>query len=71
METSTTNTLYEARTNRNMTQAQLADVFGCNVHTISRYETGAREPSLEMAMRLAKYFDMTVETLFNLKEDAK
>ena len=71
METSTTNTLYEARTNRNMTQAQLADVFGCSVHTISRYETGVREPSLEMAMRLAKYFGMTVETLFNLKEDAK
>lgn len=54
------NRLAEQRKKWNMTIQQLADQTGLSPSTISRYETGSREPKLETWMKLANVFDVPV-----------
>ena len=44
--------LKQIRTDRNIQQHELATALQTDVRTISRYETGARCPNIEMALRL-------------------
>ena len=62
-----TNNIKKYRTERHILQSDLAIELNCDKQTISRYETGQREPSLEMALRLAKYFNVSTEELFSLE----
>lgn len=57
-----------ARTEQRLTQAQLAEAVGVSRQTINSIETGRFEPSLDLALKLARYFGMTVEQLFRLDE---
>ena len=45
--------LKELRKSRRLTQAQVSAGINCSVPTYSRYESGARQPSLETLERLA------------------
>lgn len=45
--------LRRARLASGFTQEELADIVGSKAATISRYESGAREPTLEMLYKLA------------------
>jgi len=47
-----------------MTQQQLADEVGVSRQTIVAIEKGNYSPSLELAFRLARLFDTTVEEVF-------
>lgn len=58
-----------ARTDQRLTQAQLAEAVGVSRQTINSIETGRFEPSLELALKLARHFDQPVETLFTLHEE--
>lgn len=49
------NTLKDIRTERNLIQEDLAEATGSCSRTIGRIERGERNPSLEMAIRLAHY----------------
>ncbi len=60
------NNLKEIRINHNLNQADLADGTGSCSRTIGHIERGERNPSLEMALRLAHYFDMNVEDIFKI-----
>lgn len=42
-----------------------------NQNTISRYETGAREPSISELIRIAEYFDVSVDYLLELTDNPK
>lgn len=57
------NRLAEQRKKWNMTIQQLADQTGLSPSTISRYETGSREPKLETWIKLADLFDVPVSYL--------
>lgn len=57
-----------ARLDRRLTQAQLADAVGVSRQTINSIETGRFEPSLSLALKLARHFGQPVETLFALAD---
>lgn len=55
--------LQEIRTQRGLTQKQVADAIGCIPSVYSRYETGVREPSLEILIQLAQFFGVSLDEL--------
>lgn len=63
------NILKDIRVERNLIQEDLAEATGSCSRTIGRIERGERNPSLEMAIRLAHYLDMSVEEIFKLDDD--
>ena len=54
----------EYRENRGMKQAELAELVGVRRETIVNLERGKYNPSLKLAMDIAKVFETTVEELF-------
>ncbi len=52
------------RQRQHLTQAQLADVVGCDPRHISRWEKGERLPSLPWAFRLASALECRIEDLW-------
>ena len=63
------NTLKENRLAINATQLEVANFIGCSKSYYCNLEKGIRNPSLEVAMILAKYFNTTVEELFKLPSE--
>lgn len=60
--------LKEIRQERGLQQDEIAEGVLTDKRTISRYETGVRNPTLEMALRLSAYFHLAVNELFELEE---
>ena len=58
------NLLKVERARRNMTQKELAHIMGVNIATINSIETKVYEPSVLLCLRLALFFNMSVEDLF-------
>lgn len=58
--------LSEVRKDRGLTQKQLADLFAVSVHTISSYERGLTTPDDELKIRLAAFFNVSVDYLMGL-----
>lgn len=56
------------RTMRGLTQAEVAEYLGCTPSVYSRYETGYREPSIDMLIKLANCFDVSLDDLLGRKE---
>ena len=55
--------LKELRKARGISQLKLAMDLNTNQNTISRYETGEREPGIRELIALANYFDVSVDYL--------
>jgi putative transcriptional regulator len=51
-------------------QAALGEVLGVSRQTINSIETGKYDPSLTLAVRLARLFDSTVEEVFDVDRGA-
>ena len=62
------NRIKEFRKNLEMSQGQLAVKSGVSVSTISEVENGTHQPSIEVALRLAKALKAPVEVIFLLLE---
>ena len=60
----------ELRAARSMDQAQLAELVGVRRETIGRLENGQYNPSLKLAMDIAKVFGLTVEEIFSFIEES-
>jgi len=58
----------EHRERLGMTQSQLANAVGVRRETIVHLENGKYNPSLKLAMDIAKLFGTTVEELFQFSE---
>lgn len=58
------NRIAELRAEREWTQADLARRIGVSRQSINAIETGRFDPSLPVAFRLAKLFDLTIEDIF-------
>ena len=64
------NRLEELRKERGIRQEELAAVLEVSRQTIGSLENGRYNPSLKLAMDIAKIFDTTVEELFSFSEDS-
>ena len=53
------------RENKKMTQNDLADILEVSAGTVSKYESGALEPSIESLKRLAELFEISIDELLN------
>ena len=51
-----------------LTQSELADLVGVRRETIVNLERGRYNPSLKLAMDIAKVFHVTVEEIFSYTE---
>ncbi len=56
------------REEADLSQATLAAALGVSRQTINSIENGRYLPSLPLAMALSRYFDSTVEELFDDEE---
>ena len=61
--------LKEYRERDDLKQAELAELVGVRRETIVNLEKGKYNPSLKLAMDIAKVFHTTVEVLFAYTED--
>lgn len=52
------------RAERDMTQAQLADIVGVSRQTINAIEKGKFDPSLPLAFRISRLFHLSIEDIF-------
>ncbi len=64
------NKLRASRDARGLTQADLAEALGVSRQTVISLEQGRYSPSLELALRLARYFGQPLEALFHLDDGA-
>lgn len=62
------NELRVCRARRNISQGELATAVGVSRQTIISIEKGRYDPSLELAFRLANYFEVSIEDLFHYKD---
>lgn len=57
------------RATRRMTQQELADLVGVSRQTIMQLERNRYNPSMLLAYSIARVFDVTIEELFDFRED--
>lgn len=62
------NTLRELRKERKLTQDDLAKALGVSRQTINAIENDKYNPTLELALKLARFIDIPVEKLFILED---
>jgi putative transcriptional regulator len=56
------------RAEKKLTQQALADAVGVTRATINAMEKGAYNPSLELAFRLARFFEADIQTIFFVED---
>lgn len=65
------NRIEEIRKERGIRQDEFAKLMGVSRQTISSLETGRYNPSIYLAYKIAKYFDLTIEEVFIFEEEDK
>lgn len=60
--------LRELRKEKGLSQLQLALALNTNQNTISRYETGEREPGIAELIKIADFFDVSVDYLIGRRD---
>ena len=63
------NHVREQRIQREMSQAELAAALGVSRQTIISIESGRYLPSLPLAFAIARFFDLTVDQMFDPDEE--
>ena len=56
------------RARHDLTQAQLAEKLGVSRQTIHAIEKDKFNPSVVLAIKMARFFEVTVEYLFDIEE---
>ena len=59
----------ELRKEKKLSQAELADIVGVTRQTITSIETEKYIASLPLAYKIAKYFNLKIEDVFDLEEE--
>jgi putative transcriptional regulator len=62
------NRIEEIRRTRGIRQEEFAKAMGVSRQTISSLETGRYNPSIFLAYRIARFFDLTIEEVFLFEE---
>lgn len=63
------NRIEEIRKEKEIRQEEFAKSMGVSRQTISSLENGRYNPSIILAYKIAKYFDMTIEDVFVFEEE--
>ena len=62
------NTLKQLRSERALTQQQLAEAIGVIRQTIIAIEQNKYQPSVVLALKLAEFFNVSVESIFQITD---
>ena len=65
------NRLRVLRAERGWSQAELGGRLGVSRQAVNAIETGKHDPSLPLAFRLARVFDMRIEEIFNDEQSSE
>ena len=63
------NRLEEIRKSRGIKQEELASALAVSRQTIGSLENGRYNPSILLALKIERYFDMHIEDIFIYEED--
>lgn len=63
------NRLKEYRAKINVNQTEMGKLVGVSRQTISQIERGDYSPSVTLALKIAKVFNVTVEDIFSYEGD--
>jgi putative transcriptional regulator len=63
------NRVKEERVQRELSQAELAAALGVSRQTVISIEGGRYLPSLPLAFKIARFFDMTVDKMFEPEDE--
>ncbi|MBT8063104.1 MAG: helix-turn-helix transcriptional regulator [Xanthomonadales bacterium] len=63
------NRLKVLRAERDWTQADLADALGVSRQTVNAIEKGKFDPSLPLAFKAARLFDLAIEEIFQYEAE--
>ena len=63
--------LKELRKKKGISQLRMATDLNTTQNTISRYETGEREPGIDDLIKIADYFNVSVDYLIGRTENPK
>ena len=63
--------IHEYRKAMNIHQSELAEMVGVRRETIGKLENGKYNPSLKLAVDIAKVFGTTVEDIFIFDDDSE
>lgn len=55
--------LLELRKERGLKQQELADALGISLRAYRYYESGEREPQVSLLVRMADFFDLSLDEL--------
>lgn len=65
------NRIEELRKQKGIKQEELADKLEVSRQTIGSLENGRYNPSIILAIKIARYFDMRVEEIFIYEEESQ
>lgn len=60
--------LKSLRRERKMTQENLAEIFHISQTSVSKYETGEAVPDLELIVKMADFFGVSLDEFVNRKK---
>ena len=63
------NRIEDIRKEKGIRQEEFAKAMGVSRQTISSLENGRYNPSILLAYKIAKYFEMTIEEVFLFEEE--
>lgn len=58
----------ELRTNKKLTQKELAEALNISTVSVSSYETGAKTPSLDMIINISQQYNVSIDWLCGLSD---
>ena len=64
------NHLERLRKERGIRQEELADILEVSRQTISSLEKGRYNPSIQLAFKISRYFNLTIEEIFIYEEES-
>lgn len=59
--------LREVRKSKGLTQKEVSEALLISKDSLSRYERGEQDPRLDVAIRLSKYYDVSMESLYDIQ----
>jgi putative transcriptional regulator len=65
------NRVRELRSDRGLSQADLAAALGVSRQTVISIEGGRYSPSLPLAFQIARFFDSTVDEMFDASQEVR
>lgn len=63
--------LRDLREDRDLTQTQLVEIFGMHKTTYTNYEQGKREIPFELVIRLAEFYNVSIDYIAELTNEPK